>query len=310
MFRRTADYQPNNIEPHGSSGPIGHVSANAAVQATGPSEPRTSGSDRRVRGGLPLPHGCGADHGRGAVHSCGSDILRPAWAFTLVEVLIIVVLLGVLAGVVMPSLGDSRALRLREAARLVAADLEFAQSDSIAHGDEPRTVKFDLSTGRYWIAPAGTAQPPVAGEARGTPVFSTSAGAHANTLNNQIISTGVRSLFQSAGYTLSNDARVYTQQKNLTWRLNDWGSSFLLGINGGQLTAVRDEPFMMTLGTGRASGAGGVSIQTVNSAHANEIRFDAYGAPDQPTDATVALTSGPHGLIVRVKAGTGAVSIE
>lgn len=245
-------------------------------------------------------------------------LFRSARGFTLVELLIVVVLVGILAGVVIPSLGDMRTYRLREAARLLAADLEFAQSDSLAHGEQPRTVRFEPAAGRYWIAPvpprdvppAGAGLPPIPGEPRGTQVFAVPAGPHAADLNARTLTAALKNRFTAAGHGLSNDAIVYLEQKDQAWRVNDWSSSFLLRISGGQLIAVRDEPFLVTFGSGRGAAAAGVTIQSVSSAYANEIRFDAYGSLRQSTDAVVTLRAGNSTLTVRVAAGTGEVSIQ
>jgi prepilin-type N-terminal cleavage/methylation domain-containing protein len=79
--------------------------------------------------------------------------------FTLVELLIIITLLAIAAGLALPTLGDASQLRLREAARLLAADIEFAQSESIGHGDAPRAIVFDPANRKYWIAPRVMADP-------------------------------------------------------------------------------------------------------------------------------------------------------
>lgn len=164
-----------------------------------------------------------------------------SFGFTLVELLIVVVLLAIAGGLALPSLGDTRALRLREAARMLAADLEFAQSESIAHPDDPRLVKFDTAAQRYWIAPVSTPDTPVADPSNG-------------------------------------------------------------------------RPFVTAFGTGRASGTSGVTLQAISLDGDNILKFDAYGGPDQTTDATIRLAvpsaSGIMALTVRVKAGSGEITIE
>ena len=84
---------------------------------------------------------------------------RPA--FTLIELLIVIVILAICYGLALPTLGDSKELRLREAARMLAADLELAQTESITHSDNLRIVKFDTVNHRYWIAPASTPDTPI-----------------------------------------------------------------------------------------------------------------------------------------------------
>lgn len=82
-------------------------------------------------------------------------------AFTLVELVIVILVLVVAAGVVAPALGGNETTKLREAARLIAADLAYAQIDSIAHADDPRVVRFDLAANRYWIASRSTPNTPL-----------------------------------------------------------------------------------------------------------------------------------------------------
>jgi len=163
---------------------------------------------------------------------------RDGWkrAFTLIELLIVLVLLSIAFGLVLPMIGDSKELRLREAARMLAADLEFAQNESISHGDDPRLIKFDTTDHEYWIAAASDPDTPIT-------------------------------------------------------------------------DSVRKEPFLVSFGTGRAAGTAGVTIQSISLDGDDELRFNAYGAPDQTTDATVTLACGPATMTVQVAAGSGEVTV-
>ena len=53
-------------------------------------------------------------------------------AFTLVEILMVVVILGIVAAIIIPQLGTRDDLRLAAAARGIIADLTYAQSQAIA----------------------------------------------------------------------------------------------------------------------------------------------------------------------------------
>lgn len=56
---------------------------------------------------------------------------RPRAGFTLVEILMVVVILGIIAGIIIPQLGSRDDLKLSAAARGIIADLSYAQSQAI-----------------------------------------------------------------------------------------------------------------------------------------------------------------------------------
>jgi len=76
--------------------------------------------------------------------------LRRAAAFTLIEVLVVVVILGILGGIVVPSMLTAGELGIQGAARTVLADLILAQNEAVA-AQATRTVYFDLDNDRYGI---------------------------------------------------------------------------------------------------------------------------------------------------------------
>jgi len=71
-------------------------------------------------------------------------------AFTLVEILTVVVILGICAAIIIPSVSNRDDLRVAAAARLVMADLIFAQNKAIAD-QKPYYVRVDLDNKRYSI---------------------------------------------------------------------------------------------------------------------------------------------------------------
>jgi type II secretory pathway pseudopilin PulG len=62
----------------------------------------------------------------------GSGVARARRAYTLVEVLVLVTIMGIAGAVVIPSFGSTDALRVQGALRTVVADMTLAQSDAVA----------------------------------------------------------------------------------------------------------------------------------------------------------------------------------
>ncbi len=76
--------------------------------------------------------------------------MRTNNAFTLVEVLITVAIIGIAAGVVVPVLSNTNSLTIQAAGRHVIADLLFAQNDAVAQ-QKIRRVVFDPTNHRYKV---------------------------------------------------------------------------------------------------------------------------------------------------------------
>lgn len=70
--------------------------------------------------------------------------------FTLVEILTVVVILGIASAFVVPQMLAAGTLGLQGAARLIIADLQYAQNEALAAG-AVRGVEFDPITNRYRI---------------------------------------------------------------------------------------------------------------------------------------------------------------
>ena len=82
-------------------------------------------------------------------------------AFTFIEMMIVITIILILGALVTPMLGQTAATRLASAAQLLAADLAFAQVESISHGDDPRVVVFDQAGGNYRIAASSDPATPI-----------------------------------------------------------------------------------------------------------------------------------------------------
>jgi prepilin-type N-terminal cleavage/methylation domain-containing protein len=71
-------------------------------------------------------------------------------AFTLVEILVVVVILGVTAAIIVPQIGNRDDLRCTSMARVLMSDLMFAQSRAVSM-QKPHYVRFDTAAGRYEV---------------------------------------------------------------------------------------------------------------------------------------------------------------
>jgi len=71
-----------------------------------------------------------------------------ARAYTLLEVLVVVAILGTAAAIVVPSMSSAGNLRVQAAVREMVADITFAQSDAVAY-QARRAIIFYEGEGRY-----------------------------------------------------------------------------------------------------------------------------------------------------------------
>ncbi len=71
-------------------------------------------------------------------------------AYTLIEVLVVVVILGICGAMVIPSMGSTGVLKTQGALRSIVADITFAQCDAVAF-QEKRAVVFDVANSAYSV---------------------------------------------------------------------------------------------------------------------------------------------------------------
>ncbi len=77
-------------------------------------------------------------------------ILTARRGYTLVEMLIVIVILGIMGTMVIPSFGSTNVLRTQAAVRTIVADITFAQSDALSF-QEQRAVVFDETENMYTL---------------------------------------------------------------------------------------------------------------------------------------------------------------
>jgi Tfp pilus assembly protein FimT len=76
--------------------------------------------------------------------------LNPPRAFSLFEMTLMILVLGIVAAALVPPVaGNLTSPRLRTAANILASDLEFCASESIAQPNAPRAIIFDIPNNRY-----------------------------------------------------------------------------------------------------------------------------------------------------------------
>lgn len=73
-----------------------------------------------------------------------------ARAYTLLELLIVVAILGIASAMVIPQMGSTNVLRIQAAVRTIVADINFAQSDALAR-QQARAIVFDPANNKYTL---------------------------------------------------------------------------------------------------------------------------------------------------------------
>lgn len=76
--------------------------------------------------------------------------LRATRAYTLIEILVVVVVLGICAASAIPSMGSASVLRAQAAVRTIVSDITFAQSDALAF-QTGRAILFDQANNSWKI---------------------------------------------------------------------------------------------------------------------------------------------------------------
>ncbi len=74
----------------------------------------------------------------------------PPRAFTLIEMILTVVILGIAGALVIPAMGETGILKVQASVRTIIADITFAQSDAVAF-QERRALVFDVANNSYRV---------------------------------------------------------------------------------------------------------------------------------------------------------------
>ena len=75
---------------------------------------------------------------------------RPPRGFTLIEILCVVVILGISAAIILPMAGNRSDLQAASMARMLMADLTYAQGRAVA-AQRRQYVRFDVTNNRYEV---------------------------------------------------------------------------------------------------------------------------------------------------------------
>ena len=83
--------------------------------------------------------------------------------------MIVLTILAIAVVLAVPMFSQTDVAKLRGAARLLQADLGFAQIESVSHGDDPRVMVFDTINNLYHIAASSDPATPIINPTGGAP---------------------------------------------------------------------------------------------------------------------------------------------
>lgn len=79
----------------------------------------------------------------------------------MLEMMIVVAVLGIIGAIALPMFSGTDVTKLTAAARVLAADIDAARAESIAHGEDLRYLVIDDTNHAWHIAPASDTTTPI-----------------------------------------------------------------------------------------------------------------------------------------------------
>ncbi len=100
----------------------------------------------------------------------GNASMQPR-GYTLVETVIIVAVLAIAALLVIPVVSEDGQVRLRQAAELLAADIDHARIESMGAAADPCIIVFDSAANAYFLARSSKPTTPMANTTTGVDFY-------------------------------------------------------------------------------------------------------------------------------------------
>ncbi|MCH8253006.1 MAG: hypothetical protein IID36_11190 [Planctomycetes bacterium] len=110
-----------------------------------------------------------------------------------------------------------------------------------------------------------------------------------------------------------NESIVHPDDPRLI-KIDSGGNQYWIAKASDVATAI-DSPagpstMLVTFGAGRALKLAGVTVQAYDFDGDDELRFDAFGQPDQTTTATITLSAGGATLTISIAPVSGEVTVQ
>lgn len=176
---------------------------------------------------------------RDSADKCLVSHLSRHRAFSLVEVTIAVGVVGILSALAVPMFATSDIEKLQAAARLLAADIDHARIESIAHPEEPRILTIK-GTNDSWILSKAPGEPVTASVVSAMETLT-----DAYTQSAYIRTLGQGDLRDCVGMTVQRNMFLPTIDSYITF--GPWGGTYdgnddhvILSLNGTQISVSID----------------------------------------------------------------------